>query len=362
MKVAILHDFFTSVGGGEKVVIALAKRYDADIYTYFWDKTKTFDEIKNFRVYTSNLKIKTNFLKQVGAARFFETLKPKKDYDVYLMYGWYSILAGKHLHPNVWVAGAPPKNLYLKEYYDSPGSLKRKWGLKLFRKLFLKKNQNATKNDLDFILAVSKFQKENIEKLYKRKKNLFVVYPPAETKKFYYRHPEDFYLTVSRLEPLKRVELIVKAFMKMPDKKLVVVGDGTQRKYLEELAKNNKNIEFKGPIYGKELIELYARCTAFVFMSKMEDYGIVPVEAMAAGKPVIGVNEGGVIETVVNKKTGLIIPPNEAELIKAVKSMTPEKAIRMKEACIKRSREFDIDVYYRQVDEIIKNAIKSYKN
>ena len=77
MKVAILHDFFTSVGGGEKVVIALAKRYDADIYTYFWDKTKTFDEIKNFRVYTSNLKIKTNFLKQVGAARFFETLNGK---------------------------------------------------------------------------------------------------------------------------------------------------------------------------------------------------------------------------------------------------------------------------------------------
>ena len=275
------------------------------------------------------------------------------------MYGFYSIYAAKKYKPNIWVAGAPPKNLFLKDYYYG-GNLFRNFVFYLFRKYFTKKNKKTVKKHINTILAVSRFQKNNIKKIYKREKNVFVVYPPVETKKFYYKEPKDYYLTVSRLEPLKRVDMIIKAFKQLPNKKLIIVGDGSQRKYLEKLAKGCENIKFMGAVYGKKLIELYANCIAFVFMSKQEDFGIVPVEAMAAGKPVITVNEGGPAETVLNKKTGILIEPDLEKLIEAINYMTPEKAKKMKKTCQKRAKLFDSSVYFSKIDKIIKKTIKQF--
>jgi len=335
----------------------LAKKYKADIFTYFFEETKTFKELKSFNISESCLQIKIPLLKQLLAKNFFKRLNLEKNYDIILMYGFYSIFSAEKNHPNIWLAAAPPKNLFLPEYYKA-GNLIRNAGMKIFRTLILKEHVDVVKNHLDMIFAVSNFQKRNIEKIYERRKNLKVIYPPVETKKFYYKPAEDYYLTVSRLEPLKRVDIIIKAFMKMPDKKLVVVGDGSQRKYLEKLAKGNTNIQFTGPLYGKSLLELYAKCIAFIFMSKQEDFGIVPVEAMAAGKPVIAANEGGPKETVVNGRTGILIKPTVKSLIKAVKWLTPEKAEKMKEDCQKRAELFDSSVYFSQVDKIIREMIK----
>lgn len=363
MRVAILHDFFCSAGGGEKVVLALAKKYNADIYTYFVEKAMTYEDIQKFRIYQAATPIKLNFIKQIVCARYFEKLEVKQKYDIYLMNGFYSIYAAKRFHPNIWISGAPPKNLFLSNYSDylNNKNLIGNIALALFRTYFRSKNKAVVRNSIDFILSVSKFQKNGIKEVYGRTENVCVVYPPVETRKFYFKPPEGYYLTVSRLEPLKRVDLIVEAFKRMRDKELVIVGDGPQRNYLERLASGFQNIKFAGKIVDqKELADLYAKCIAFIFMSKFEDFGIAPIEAMAAGKPVIAANEGGPAETISNKRTGILIEPTVDNIIQAVRYLTPGRAILMRNNCRKRARKYDISIYLQNVERVIKVARSSF--
>jgi glycosyltransferase involved in cell wall biosynthesis len=356
IKMAFLHDYFNAKGGGERVAWYFS-RYNPDYYTYFFDEAKTYRELKDFRIIAAKNPIKLNLLRQLLCIKYFENLNLQREgYDIFLMTGFYSVFAARFNHPNIWYTYGPSKTLLLTKYFKQEKFF-RKLTVLLWRKLLYQKNKCVVKTHIDKLLAISKYAAERTKQFYGRKPE--ILYLPIDVKKFYNKPSEDFYLTVSRLEPNKRIDMIVNAFKKMPDKKIIIVGDGSQRKYLEKLARGYKNIIFLGRVEEEELLELYARCIAFIFVPILEDYGLVVLEAMAAGKPVITVNEGGPTETVIHGKTGLIIEPNINEIVNAVRFLTKERAESMKTNCINRAKKFSMEIFFKKMDYIIKKTISN---
>lgn len=172
-----------------------------------------------------------------------------------------------------------------------------------------------TANGVDHFVANSHFIARRIRKVYGRKAT--VIYPPVSLDDFaLHKDKKDFYLTASRMVPYKKIPMIVEAFAKMPEKKLVVIGDGPEAKAAHAVA--GPNVTFLGHLPRKELIDYMQKARAFVFAAE-EDFGIVPVEAQACGTPVIALGKGGVCETVIDGKTGLLYPEQTPEsLIEAV--------------------------------------------
>lgn len=156
-------------------------------------------------------------------------------------------------------------------------------------------------------VGIAKCISKRIEKIYGRKSA--VIYPPVNTD--YYslcENKEDYYVTASRMVPYKKIDLIVEAFSAMPDKKLVVIGDGPEWNKVKGKAKGN--IELLGYQNDQVLKEYLQKAKAFVFAA-YEDFGIVPIEAQACGTPVIAFGKGGLLETVVDNETGIFFEKQE---------------------------------------------------
>ncbi|EPL9746911.1 TPA: glycosyltransferase family 4 protein [Klebsiella pneumoniae] len=162
-----------------------------------------------------------------------------------------------------------------------------------------------TANGVDHFIANSKFIARRIKKVYGRDAD--VIYPPVDVERFTLNeNKENYYFTASRLVPYKRIDLIVEAFSHMPDKKLLVIGDGSEMNKIK--SKASKNIEILGYQPNSVMQEHMKNAKAFVFAAE-EDFGITPVEAQACGTPVIAYGKGGALETVrplgQNSATGL---------------------------------------------------------
>ena len=151
-----------------------------------------------------------------------------------------------------------------------------------------------TANSVDHFIANSKFIARRIKKVYGRDAD--VIYPPVDVDRFSIcENKDEYYFTASRLVPYKRIDLIVEAFSQMPDKKLVVIGDGSEMAKIKSKAK--MNIEILGYQSNAVMEEYMRKAKAFVFAAE-EDFGITPVEAQACGTPVIAFGKGGALETV----------------------------------------------------------------
>jgi glycosyltransferase involved in cell wall biosynthesis len=170
-----------------------------------------------------------------------------------------------------------------------------------------------TASRVDTYLANSQHVARRIWKTYRRKAQ--VIYPPVDVHRFELQvEKEDFYLAMSRLVPYKRIDLIVKAFAEMPDKELVVIGDGPDMRKIEKGAGPNVTLLGYQP---NEAVEYYMKSArAFVFAAE-EDFGIVPVEAQACGTPVIAYGKGGALETVIPGKTGVFFHEQDVAHLKA---------------------------------------------
>ncbi|MBA7847941.1 glycosyltransferase family 4 protein [Klebsiella sp. RHBSTW-00465] len=153
---------------------------------------------------------------------------------------------------------------------------------------------SRTSNGVDHFIANSHFISRRIKKVYGRDSD--VIYPPVDINRFnMVERKDEFYLTASRLVPYKRIDLIVEAFKNMPEKKLVVIGDGSEMKKIK--SKAGVNIEILGYQPNEILLEYMQKAKAFVFAAE-EDFGIAPVEAQACGTPVIAFGKGGSLETI----------------------------------------------------------------
>jgi glycosyltransferase involved in cell wall biosynthesis len=167
-------------------------------------------------------------------------------------------------------------------------------------------------NRVDHFIAISNHISKRIKKTYNR--DSVVIYPPVDVHLFECRpEKENFYLTASRLVPYKRIDIIVDAFSAMPDKKLVVIGDGPEMNKIK--SKAGKNIEILGYQDFESLKSFMQRSKAFIFAAE-EDFGIIVVEAMACGTPVIAFNKGGASETISNSNLGILFDDQSPKSIK----------------------------------------------
>ena len=184
-----------------------------------------------------------------------------------------------------------------------------------------------TANGVDHYLCNSRFVSQRIWKIYRREST--VIYPPVRVNEFpLVCQKENYYLTASRMVPYKRMDLIVEAFTHMPERTLIVIGEGPDYKKIKNGA--GSNVRLLGYQSTEVLRDYMGRAKAFVFAAE-EDFGIVPVEAQACGTPVIAYKKGGVLETVIEGKTGTFFDePTVESLVGAIRrfeqipSMNPE--------------------------------------
>jgi len=211
-----------------------------------------------------------------------------------------------------------------------------------------------TANGVDHFVANSHFIARRIWKVYRREAE--VIYPAVDTAQFTpHSQKEDFYLTASRLVPYKKVDLIVESFAAMPNKKLVVIGDGPDMKKVK--AKAGKNVEILGFQSSEKLVSYMQRAKAFVFAAE-EDFGLTPLEAQACGTPVIAYGKGGSLETV-TPETGLYF---REQTTKAIQQAVTEFETRMNdftlENCVKQANLFAPERFRTQFKQFVLKAVK----
>ena len=361
LKVAIVCDWFVVYAGAEKVVEQILNVFpDADLFALvdFIAPEK--------RGFMKNKPVTTSFIQRLPKAktkyRNYLPLMPLaiEELDVT---GYDIVISSSHCVAKGIITG--PNQLHIA-YVHSP--IRYAWdlthqylheagldsGIKGFiAKLimhYMRLWDTRTSNGVDYFIANSKFIAKRIWKCYHRQAD--VIYPPVDVAGFTLcEQKEDFYLTTSRMVPYKKMDLIVEAFAKMPDKKLVVIGDGPD--FNKVKAKAAANVELLGYQEFEVMRDYMRRAKAFVFAAE-EDFGITPVEAQACGTPVIAYGKGGALETVrgleCEKPTGLFFPEQTVDsLCNAVELFERERAKITPKNCRENAEKFGTARFLQEI-------------
>lgn len=324
---------------------------DAPIYTLFYDTKATGGVFEDKDVRTSFLQ-KLPFVKNYH--RGFPLLMPLaieqfdfSDFDIVVSISA-SFAKGVITKPNtkhICICLTPPRFLW-----DDSQKFVEEFGYpKLIRNIlppfisYLRIWDKEASYRVDEFWAISEFIRERIKKYYSKDSD--VIYPPVNVSKFYVsRETDDYFLMAGRLVAYKRFDLGVKAFNKLGFP-LKVVGIGPELGKLKRMA--NDNIEFLGLVSDDRLANLYSKAKALVFPQE-EDFGIVPLESMASGRPVIAFRSGGAVETLVEGKTGLFFDEQTVDaLAYAVKNFDSSKF--NPDECRKQAERFDVSVFKKKV-------------
>ncbi|MBI4836280.1 MAG: glycosyltransferase [Candidatus Abawacabacteria bacterium] len=352
MKVALVVDHFQGKGGAERLEMILAEALDADVYTGY---------VLNESFNLAHLRVKSIFrrMDQRVLRYFFQrhafrkVAKDLKNYDV-VIYNGNSLDSAPRLPKSVkkiLYCHTPPRHIYADFYYYLKQFPRHIQPFYRFYAWMYRKNYEHLIKYMDAIISNSM----NIQKKLKQytDHDSTVVYPPCDLSRFIWQGQQDYYFSFNRLEEVKRVDLIVKAFTLMPNKKLIVVSGGPELKKIQSLASGHSNIQIKGWVSEEELLELLGNCIATIYVPMDEDFGMGASESLSAGKPVIGSNEGGVRE-IVTKECGILLDETSVESIKqAVETLTPTLALHMKEACLKQAQKFSQENFVEGVKQVI---------
>lgn len=353
MKIGIFHDFFGAVGGGEKTVLVLADILHADIITTDTDALTVLKPKTPVKSLQKTVKMPP--LKQITASLYFSLADYRDDYDFFIFTGNWSIHAAAIHQPNMWYCFTP-----VRAFYDNYTNFKNKLGpvrgtlFSSWASLHRPWNQRAVEN-INTIVSISNTVSDRVKEYHNR--DTPVIYPPVDISRYSCREYGDFWLSVNRLYPEKRLELQIEAFRSLPDERLVIVGGyakgdhaaGYATRILENLP---SNVTYMGEVSEEEVLNLYSRCKGHITTALHEDFGLTPVEAMACGKPVVAVNEGGFRETV-TEKTGMLVPADVSNICDAIKKISdyPE---RYKDECIRQAEKFDIPRFEREIRDMVR--------
>jgi glycosyltransferase involved in cell wall biosynthesis len=325
MKIAIVHDWLVTNAGAEKVLKNIIDIYpDADIFSLV-----DFLSDKDRKDVIDNRFVKTSFIQNLPFAekafRNYLPLFPKaiesldlSVYDLIVSSSWAVAKGVKKTKKQLHICYCHTPVRYAWDLYDEyTSSLKQPKKFLVQQTLKrLRKWDIASLDRVDYFIANSKFVQKRISKTYNR--DSIVIYPPVDTKSFILNeNKSDFYLTACRLVPYKKTKLIVEAFNQMPNKKLIVIGDGEEYEPIKKIAK--ENITLLGYQEFESMISHMQRARAFLYAA-IEDFGIVPIEAQSCGTPVIALDDGGTAETVIDAVSGVHFKKQTKEdIIDAVK-------------------------------------------
>ncbi len=320
-KTAIVHEWFVNYAGSERVVESFTNLFpDADVFALVDflndDQRKTI--LKGKKTNTSYIqKLPFAQKKHRNYLPLFPSAVEKfdlSDYDLILSSS-HSVAKGvktnkSQLH--ICYCHSPMRYAWdsANEYLIGLKGSIAKLFINYLKKWDLKSAENVT-----YFIANSNYIAEKISRIYNRTAD--VIYPPVDVDRFILSNrKEDYYLTASRLVPYKRIDLVINAFNQIPATKLIIIGSGPEREKLKNIA--NPNIKFIGYQSAEKLGAYMQAAKAFVFAAE-EDFGIIVVEAMACGTPVIALNKGGTAESVLNGKTGILFnEQNHSSIINAI--------------------------------------------
>ena len=361
LKVALVVEELTQLGGAERVLDAMLEIFPkAPIYTLVWDKEKTQHKYDKFDVRPSFIQ---NMPLGIKKYKWFLPFMPAaiEAFDLakfdLIISSSSALIKGVKTNQNqlhICYCHTPTRYLWsdTKEYLKTapvPGLLKPLMPIVIW---FLRRWDLKASKRPDFYIANAQNIKNKIKHYYGLDST--VIYPPVETDRFQIgKKVGDYFLITSRIEPYKKVDMVVEAFNKL-GLPLKVVGSGTKKAEIEAMA--GPNVEFTGRISDEELAKAYENCLAYIFPQE-EDFGIVPVEAMSAGRPVIAYKKGGALETVIEGKTGEFFFPQTVEaLIKAVKKFDAKKY--SPQLIRNHALKFSKAVFKEQLLEYISSKIK----
>lgn len=368
MKVAIVHDWLVNYGGAERVVEQMLKMYpDADIFTLVYDKKKMGKIFPEEKVHPSFIqkipkatKLYTKFLSLMPKA--FESFD-LTSYDLVIASS--SCCAkGVITSPNtafVAYIHSPMRyawDLYY-DYFMNAGILTR----------FFMKRQMPAIRQWDFLssqrintlVANSSYIKKRIKKFWNRDSK--VIFPPVDVDRLSPNNlpAEDFYVVFSRFVSYKRVDLAIKACGQL-GKKLIVIGSGSQESELKTLASKYRkaDIKFTGRINDEEVKVYLQKCRAMIFSAE-EDFGIIPVECQACGRPVIAFGKGGALETVNENTTGIFFQEqNEESLKEAIvrfEKLEGEGTFKTT-VIVEHAQKFSAERFRRELQAVIDETLK----
>ncbi len=371
-RIAVVHEWFTSYAGSEKVVEQILSIYpNADLYSLVNFLPEALRHFINYKP------VSTSFIQRLPfAERHFRNYLPLmpaaiEQFDL----SSYDLIISSH-HAVAKGVLTRPDQLHIS-YVHTP--LRYGWELQhqylqqagltrgpksvLTRVIlhYLRLWDVASANRVDHYIANSRYVSRRIEKTYRRSAE--VIYPPVDTERFKdieqfdqsssRAKREDFYLVVSRFVPYKRVDLAIAAFNEL-GLPLVVIGDGTSRKALQKVAA--PNIRFLGKQPDSVVSNYMQRCRGFIFPPE-EDFGITPVEAQAAGAPVIAYAKGGQAETVMHERTGLLFSHQTVEsLVHSVKRLQASVDQFETYRLVENAERFSIDQFKTQFKSFVEKA------
>jgi glycosyltransferase involved in cell wall biosynthesis len=324
MKIAIVHEWLTTYAGSEKVLEAMLAEYpQADVFTLI-----NFLPEKHGSVILPRV-VRTSFMQKIPYVKhFYRYLLGVMPYAVeqYDLSNYDVVISNSHSVAKGVITG--PDQLHISYCYTP---MRYAWDLQtqylaesgllkgvssLLARIILHRMRiwdMRTAPGVDHFIACSGYIARRIRKIYRR--DSAVIYPNVAVEDFTIGTGprEDFYLTSSRMVPYKKIHLIVEAFAQMPDRKLVVIGEGPQFKRIKALATDNVTLLGYQPF--PVLKSHLQRAKAFIFAAE-EDFGIAPLEAQACGTPVLAFGRGGAVETVVDGETGLHFHEQSAAAIR----------------------------------------------
>jgi len=308
VKVALVHDWLNGMRGGEYVLEALCDLYpDADIFTLFCDPEKISDKIKGHKIHTSfiqNLPFRKTFYRHY--LPFFPAAIERFDFNEYdiVISSSHSVAKGARCGNNtlhICYCHSPMRYVWdrFDDYFPKSGTNFLRYELIKRIASRLRRWDLETAGRVDLFIANSRFVQWRINKYYGRP--AAVIHPPVDTE--YYTpgssNKSEFFLTSGALVSYKKTDVIIEAFRNM-DEKLVVTGDGPEMKKLVYAAPDN--VDFTGWLDREKLRDYYRNCKALIFAG-VEDFGIIPVEVQACGKPVIAFGQGGLLDSVMGPST-----------------------------------------------------------
>ncbi|ENT8517482.1 glycosyltransferase family 4 protein [Raoultella sp. FYR_9] len=364
-KISVVADWLVAYAGAERVIAEFINVFpNADLFAVV-----DFISSEN-RKYFHGKKVTTTFIQNLPKAKdkyqkylplmplAIEQLDVSK-YDIVLSSS-HAVAKGILTGPDqlhISYVHSPIRYAWdLQHQYLREAGLERGLKSKLARLILHKIRMwdYRTANGVDHFIANSKFISRRIKKVYGRDSD--VIYPPVDVDRFsLVESKDDYYFTASRLVPYKRIDLIVEAFSHMPEKKLVVIGDGSEMSKIK--SKATKNIEILGYQPNEVMQSTMQKAKAFVFAAE-EDFGITPVEAMACGTPVIAFGKGGTLETVkpigYEKPTGVFFKEQSIEsVIAAVDEFESSIEIFTPENCRQRAMTFSTERFNTEIEKYV---------